>query len=84
MNSNSVLLPDETHCRSELGGILYRERKAYAFSAEVLSVSEPESFFGHVEYEIGILVSERRAPPSCVHFRWSPSTPATTRAGGST
>ncbi|KAI6189976.1 PX domain protein [Aphelenchoides bicaudatus] len=54
MSSSSVLLPDETHCRSELGVILYRDRKSYAFSAEILEITEPASFFGHVDYKVGI------------------------------
>lgn len=49
---------DETHCRSELGVILYRDRKVYAFSAEILDVTEPASFFGHVDYKVGICVSK--------------------------
>ncbi|KAI6227495.1 PX domain protein [Aphelenchoides fujianensis] len=50
----TVLLPDETHCRSELGAILYRDRKIYAFSAEILDVHEATGIFGHVSYKIGI------------------------------
>ncbi|CAD5224777.1 unnamed protein product [Bursaphelenchus okinawaensis] len=54
MAKNSVLLPDESHCRSDIGAILYRDRKIYAFSAEINEVSEPSSIFGYVEYKIGI------------------------------
>jgi hypothetical protein len=37
-----------------LGAILYRDRKVYAFSAQILEVTEPSSFFGHVDYKVGI------------------------------
>ncbi|CAD5231755.1 unnamed protein product [Bursaphelenchus xylophilus] len=54
MAKNSVLLPDESHCRSDIGAILYRDRKIYAFSADIIEVTEPNSIFGYVEYKIGI------------------------------
>ena len=58
MSSSSVLLPEETYCSSELGAILYRDRKVYSFRAEICQVLEPSSsFFSHVEYKIAIIVS---------------------------
>ncbi|KAI6186538.1 PX domain protein [Aphelenchoides besseyi] len=63
---STVLLPDETHCRSELGAILYRDRKNYAFSAQILEVTEPGGFFGHVEYKIGICMD----PVNVHQFEW--------------
>jgi hypothetical protein len=53
----SVLLPDESYCTSEIGLILYQERKNYGFFAEVTGVKEPTSMFGFVEYEITITVN---------------------------
>ena len=52
--TNSTLLPDETYCRTELGAILYRDRKTYGFHAECVDAREPTSMFGHVEYDIDI------------------------------
>ncbi|KAH7696161.1 PX domain-containing protein [Aphelenchoides avenae] len=59
--SNSTLLPDETYCRTELGAILYRDRKTYGFHAECVDAREPTSMFGHVEYDIDITISPHDA-----------------------
>ncbi|KAI1720809.1 PX domain-containing protein [Ditylenchus destructor] len=51
----SALLPDESYCKSELGLILYKDRKIYGFHSEVVNVKEPTSvLFGHVDYDIQI------------------------------
>lgn len=53
----SVLLPDESHCASEIGLALYRDRKVYGFYAEVKEIKEPTSVFGFVEYTIELTVN---------------------------
>lgn len=52
----SVLLLDETYCKSDLGVILYKDRKIYKFSAMIDNIIEPVSFFGHVTYLIVLKV----------------------------
>lgn len=52
----SILLLDETYCKSDLGLILYKDRKNYKFSAVIEKIVEPASFFGHVTYDIVLRV----------------------------
>lgn len=52
----STLLPDDSYCKTELGGILYSGHKNNQFKAEVADQREVSGLFGHVEYDVVITV----------------------------
>lgn len=53
----SILLPDESYCKTDLGLILYKDRKIYRFQADITDVIQPAGFFGHVDYNIVLKVN---------------------------
>uniref|UniRef100_A0A7E4VIP8 PX domain-containing protein n=1 Tax=Panagrellus redivivus TaxID=6233 RepID=A0A7E4VIP8_PANRE len=48
----STLLPDESHCKSDLGTLVYEGRKSNVFSAAVVDHREVTGLFSHVEYDV--------------------------------